>query len=90
MSNTQWEDEEISNARLVITREQIMWYEWNIFLAIEAHCQEAIHPRWICVLAGGFFLSICLNDECVDHNSYKGEDQNSDLSHGQLGHNVAI
>lgn len=33
-----------------------MWYEWNIFLAIEAHFQESIHPGWIYVLAGGFFF----------------------------------
>ena len=31
-------------------------YEWNIFLVSNAHCQEAIHPRWIFVPVGGLFL----------------------------------
>ena len=36
------------------------------------------------------FLIICLNDECVDHNYYKGEDQNNDISHEKLDHSVFI
>ena len=36
------------------------------------------------------FWSICLKNEYADHNAYTDEDQNSDLSYGQLGHNVGV
>ena len=31
-----------------------MTYVLNTFLAVDAHFQEEIHPRWIFVLEGGF------------------------------------
>ena len=36
------------------------------------------------------FWSICVKNECADHCACMGEDQNSDLSYGQLDHSVAI
>ena len=34
--------------------------------------------------------SICLKNECGDHSACMDEDQNSDLSYGQLDHSVGI
>ena len=34
--------------------------------------------------------SICLKSGYAFDNAYKGEDQNTDLSYGQLDHNVGI
>ena len=56
LSDTRWEDGENSTARLFNILEQVLTCVWNIFLAVDAHCQEAIHPRWIFVLAGRLFL----------------------------------
>ena len=36
------------------------------------------------------FWSICVKNGCVDHNACMGEYQNTDLSYGQLDHNVGI
>ena len=36
------------------------------------------------------FWSICLKNGCADHSACMDEDQNSDLSYGQLDHNVGI
>ena len=36
------------------------------------------------------FWSICVKNRCVDHSAYMGEDQNNDLSYGQLNHSVDI
>jgi len=60
--DTRWNDGEKSTEKLFNTLEEIMTYDWNIFLVVEAHCQEAIHPRWIFILARGFFLK-CLFEE---------------------------
>jgi len=56
VSDERWDDGENSTTRLFNTIEHVLTYEWNIFLAVEAHCQEAIHPRWFFVLTGGLFL----------------------------------
>ena len=34
--------------------------------------------------------SICVKNECADHSACMDEDQNIDLSYGQLNHNVGI
>ena len=31
-----------------------------------------------------------MNNECADHSACMGEDQNNDLSYGQLSHSVNI
>ena len=36
------------------------------------------------------FRSICVKDECADHNACMGENQNNDISYGQLDHSVEI
>ena len=36
------------------------------------------------------FWSICVKNGCADHNACMGEDQNNDLSYGQLDHSVGI
>ena len=56
LPDTRWDDEENSTARPFNTREQILRYERNNFLVVEMHCQEAIHPRWIFVLASVLLL----------------------------------
>ena len=40
--------------------------------------------------AEAYFWSICVKNECSDHSSCMDEDQNSDLSYGQLDHSVGI
>ena len=56
LSGTRWDDGKKSTASLLNIREQVLTCVFNIFLAVDAHCQEAIHPRWIFVLARGLFL----------------------------------
>ena len=36
------------------------------------------------------FWSIFLKNECADHSACMDEDQNSDISYGQLDHSVGI
>ena len=36
------------------------------------------------------FWSICVKNGCADHSDRTGEDQKSDISYGQLDHNVGI
>ena len=36
------------------------------------------------------FWSICVKNGCANHNACMDEDQNSDLSYGQLDHSVGI
>ena len=36
------------------------------------------------------FWSICVKNECANHSACMDEDQNSDLSYGQLDHSVGI
>ena len=86
LSGTRWDDGENSTASLLNIHEHVLTCDLNIFLATNAHCQEAIHPIWIFVLAGG----LCLKHGCADHNAYMDEDQNNDLSYGQLDHSVGI
>lgn len=58
--DTRWYDGENSTVRLFNTLEQVLTCDWNIFLVVDAHCQEVIHPRWIFDLVGGlFFKHLC-------------------------------
>ena len=41
-------------------------------------------------LQKAYFWSICLKNVCADHSACMDEDQNSDLSYGQLDHSVGI
>ena len=56
LSGTRWDDGENSTASLLNIREQVLTCVINIFLAVDAHFHETIHPRWIFFLAGGLFL----------------------------------
>ena len=72
LSDTRWDDGKNSITRVFNALEQVLTYDWNIFLVVDAHFQEAIHPRWIFVLAEGFFWSICVKNGCADHNVCMG------------------
>ena len=66
LSGRRWDDGENSTASLFNILEQVLTYDLNIFLAVYAHCQEAIHPRWIFVLVGGLFLKhLCEEWVCL-------------------------
>ena len=86
LSGTRWDDGENSTTSLFNICEHVLTCDLNIFLAADAHCQEVIHPRWIFVLVGVLFLK----HECPNHSACMDEDQNSDLSYGQLDHSVGI
>lgn len=51
-----WEDDETFVTKIFNNREQILWYNWYIFLIFEHHYEEVIHSRWIFILPRVFFL----------------------------------
>ena len=91
LSNTRWDDGENSIARMFNTLEQVLTYDWNILLVLDAPVAKkwSIQGEYF-FLQEVYFWSICVKNEFSDHNAFMGEDKNNDLSHGKLDHNVGI